>query len=340
MATQASPTRPAVRRIVLVAFPGAQILDVTGPAEVFATAGRMLAEAGRAREAAYAVEMVASQAGPLATSAGIEIRADRSIDAVTEPVDTLIVCGGEGTAAAARDRALIRWIRARGPRVRRLASVCSGAFLLAEAGLLDGRRATTHWRSAALLAKLYPKVSVDADPIFIRDGSTYTSAGVCAGMDLALALVEEDLGRDIALATARHLVIYLKRPGGQSQFSAPLAGQLAEPAPLRELQAWVMENPGAELSVEALAARMAMSPRNFARVFAREVGTTPARWVERARVEVARRQLEETDASVEHIARGCGFGTAETMRRSFLRGLRVSPTEYRSRFRTEDRVAV
>jgi transcriptional regulator GlxA family with amidase domain len=231
------------------------------------------------------------------------------------------------------DEGLIEWIRESGPRARRLASVCSGAFLLARAGLLDGRRATTHWRSCDLLARLYPKVRVEPDPIFVRDGSVYTSAGICAGMDLALALVEEDLGREIALAVAQRLVIFLKRPGGQSQFSAQLRTQLAEREPLRELQSWIAENPGADLTIPALAARVAMSPRNFARVFLREVGTTPARYVEGARVEAARRRLEESDSAIESVADGCGFGTPETMRRAFLRSLRVSPASYRGRFR-------
>jgi transcriptional regulator GlxA family with amidase domain len=211
--------------------------------------------------------------------------------------------------------------------------VCTGAFLLAEAGLLDGRRATTHWASCRELARRYPRVQVDPDPIFVRDGNVHTSAGVTAGMDLALALVEEDHGREVALGVARWLVLFLKRPGGQSQFSAQLSAQLAAREPIQELQAWVIENVDADLSVEALARRAGMSPRNFARVFTRETGVTPACFVETARVEAARRRLEQEGArGVEAIAAACGFGSAETMRRAFLRRVRVSPSDYRERF--------
>jgi transcriptional regulator GlxA family with amidase domain len=329
----ASLERPA--RVVLVAFPGAQILDVTGPLEVFATASRELREQRGAPDrsaGAYEPELVATRRGRLRTSSGIELVAQRALCEVSGTIDTLIVAGGEGTRRALRDRELLAWLRRSAPRARRLASVCSGAFLLAEAGLLDGRRATTHWRSCDLLARHYPAVEVDPDPIFVRDGRIYTSAGVCAGMDLALALVEEDHGRELALAVARSLVLFLKRPGGQSQFSAQLTGQLAGQPPLQELQAWIVEHPGADLSVDRLAERVGMSPRNFARVFTREVGTTPARWVERARIEAARRSLEETDATIEQVARECGFGTADTLRRAFLRSLKVSPSDYRGRF--------
>lgn len=322
------------RRVLLAAFPGAQILDITGPLEVFATASRELCERQPGIPDPYRVEVVATRAGPLETSSGIEVVARHAVQGVRGAIDTLLVAGGEGTEAALGDEILIAWIRRTGPTARRLASVCTGAFLLAEAGLLDGRRATTHWRSCELLARQYPKVRVEPDPIFVRDGRAYTSAGVCAGMDLALALVEEDLGRDIALAVAQRLVLFLKRPGGQSQFSAQLQSQLAEREPLRELQGFIAEHPEADLSVESLAARVAMSPRNFARVFARDVGTTPARYVERARLEAARRRLEESDATVEQIAADCGFGTSETLRRAFLRGLRVSPADYRGRFRS------
>src|SRR5262249_52522221 len=195
----------------------------------------------------------------------------------------------------------------------------TGTFILAATGLLDGRRATTHWAWCASLASMFPAVHVDPDPIFVRDGNLYSSAGVTAGMDLALSLVEEDLGRTAALETARQLVLFLRRPGGQSQFSAQLSAQAAERQPLRELVAWIVDHPDADLSVEALARRAAMSPRHFARVFTREVGTTPARYVETVRVEAARRRLEEATNGVDAIADACGFGTAETMRRALLR---------------------
>jgi transcriptional regulator GlxA family with amidase domain len=255
-----------------------------------------------------------------------------------DPPDTLVVAGGQGARAAVADRELIAWLREAAPRVRRLASVCTGAFLLAEAGLLDGRRATTHWRACAALARDYPRVRVDPDPIFVRDGNVYTSAGVTSGMDLALALVEEDHGREVALGVARGLVLFLKRPGGQSQFSAQLSAQLASRQPIQELQAWIVENVHRDLSVDALAARAGMSPRNFARVFTREVGATPARFVEIARVEAARRRLEEEGGrGVEAVASECGFGSAETLRRAFLRRLRVSPADYRARFQPAGR---
>src|SRR5207302_4585513 len=215
---------------------------------------------------------------------------------------------------------------------RRTAAVCTGAFLLARAGLLEGRRATTHWSAAAELARRYPEVRVDAEPIFLRDGDVWTSAGVTAGMDLALALVEEDLDRDAALTIARHLVLFLRRPGNQSQFSATLAAQQPVREPLREVQRQVVEHIAGEHSVETMARRAHMSPRHFARAFRAETGLTPARYVERVRLEAARRWLEDTSEPVASIATACGFGSAETMRRVFLRALGVAPAEYRRRF--------
>ncbi|HXG01789.1 MAG TPA: helix-turn-helix domain-containing protein, partial [Candidatus Binatia bacterium] len=212
--------------------------------------------------------------------------------------------------------------------------LCTASYLLAEAGLLDGRAATTHWMDCDELARRYPKVRVRRDPIYVRDGPVYTSAGATAGLDLVLALVEEDLGRRLALQVAQRMVFYLRRPGGQAQFSALLATQMAEREPLRELQAWILDHPGADLSVEALARRAAMSPRTFFRAFVRDVGTTPGRFVERVRVEAARRLLEETSRAVDDVAGACGFGSAETMRLAFRRTLGVSPGRYRRRFGT------
>jgi transcriptional regulator GlxA family with amidase domain len=229
---------------------------------------------------------------------------------------------------------VIAWVRRVAARSRRVTSVCTGALLLAEAGLLDGKRATTHWAFARELASLYPKVRVEADSIYLKEGRVYTSAGVTSGMDLALSLVEEDLGRGIALAAARWLVLFLKRPGGQAQFSAELSAQAAAREPIRDLQWWILDHLDEDLSVEALASRAGMSPRNFARVFSREVGATPARYVERVRIEAARRRLEESSASIDEVADACGFGTGETMRRAFLRNVRVAPSHYRNRFRT------
>jgi transcriptional regulator GlxA family with amidase domain len=316
----------------MLAFPDAQIIDITGPLEVFGRAARWMTDERGWRVPAYTVEIVASKAGPFATSSGIRLIADRAIANVRGPFDTLLVAGGVGTAAALRDRALIEWLRNSIRRTRRLCSVCTGAFLLAEAGLLDGLSATTHWRQCARLAAQYPAVSVETDPIFVRAGKIFTSAGVTAGIDLALALLEDDHGRDVALAVARELVMFLRRPGGQSQFSVQLSTQQADREPIRDLQRWIADHPGADLSVEALARRAAMSPRNFARVFVREVGMTPGEFVENLRVEAARRRLEESADGVDSIASECGFGTRESMRRAFIRTLHVPPSAYRSRF--------
>jgi transcriptional regulator GlxA family with amidase domain len=316
-----------MRRVVIVAFPGVQTLDVTGPAEVLRAATKL-------HPPGYEVTVVAPDDAPLRTST-VTMVPDLPIDACRFPIDTLIVAGGTGTRRAEEDEHLIEWLRAAAKRSRRVTSVCTGAFLLAKAGLLDGRRATTHWASCADLAQRYPAVSVEPDPIFVRDGNVATSAGVTAGMDLALALVEEDLGREVALEAARWLVLFLKRPGGQAQFSAQLAAQTAERAPLRELQAWVPDHLGEDLSVPALARRAAMSERNFARAFRRETGMTPAAYVEAARVESARIALETGDLPVEQVARQAGFGTVETMRRAFARRVGVSPVDYRSRFRRQ-----
>jgi transcriptional regulator GlxA family with amidase domain len=321
------------RRVAMIVYPDVQILDVTGPLEVFARTSRWLIDHGRRGEPAYTVELVAARRGPVVCSSGLELLVRRSFADVRGGIDTLLVAGGIGFLRELGERAVVSWIRRMAPRVRRLASVCTGAFLLAEAGLLDGRRATTHWRRCGELADRYPRITVDPDPIFVREGRVYTSAGVTSGMDLALALVEEDQGPDVALAVARELVMFVKRPGGQSQFSVPLMAQATEHEPIRELQVWINEHLAADLSVVTLARRAAMSPRNFARVFTREVGVTPARFVERARVEAARRRLEESSLGVDAVASECGFGSAEIMRRTFLRTLRVNPADYRHRFR-------
>ena len=310
-------------------FPDVQALDVTGPLEVFALANRL----SRGPAPRYELSVLAAEAGAVSTSSGLSLLAGRGIRQATGPVDTLLVAGGQGTRAAMRDDRLVSWIRRTAPRARRVASVCSGAFLLGEAGLLDGRRATTHWAVCDALQRRYPTARVEADPIFVRDGKVSTSAGVTAGMDLALELVEEDGGRDLALAVARWLVMFLRRPGGQSQFSVQLRAQAAERRGLRDLQAWIAEHLGDELSVPALARRARMSPRNFARAFRREVGATPAAYVEAQRVEAARRLLETADLSVAEVAAACGFGRVETMHRAFRRGVRVSPGQYRRHFR-------
>jgi transcriptional regulator GlxA family with amidase domain len=316
-----------MRHVVIAVFPGVQTLDVTGPAEVLRAATKL-------HPPGYEVIIAAPEPGPLKTST-VTIVPDATLTACSRRIDTLMVAGGSGTRRAEDDEALIAWLREAAQRSRRVTSVCTGAFLLAKAGLLDGRRATTHWDSCADLAARYPAVTVEPDPIFVRDGNVATSAGVTAGMDLALALVEEDLGREVALEAARWLVLFLKRPGGQAQFSAQLSAQTADRAPLRELQAWIPDHLAEELSVPALAERAQMSERNFARAFRRETGMTPAAYVEAARVESARIALETGDLPVESVARQAGFGTVETMRRAFRRRVGVSPVDYRSRFRRQ-----
>jgi transcriptional regulator GlxA family with amidase domain len=325
------PDPRSPRQIAVLLYPGAQSLDFTGPLEVFAGAQRLIEESGR-RERGYEVKLFSASGRPLETSSGLTVTPHARLEDAPKKIDTLIVPGGYGSRKAAADRALLEWISRAAASARRTASVCTGAFLLAAAGLLDGRRATTHWAAAAELAALYPAVDVDPEPIFLRDGPIWTSAGVTAGMDLALALVEEDLDRDAALQIARHLVLFLRRPGNQSQFSATLSAQAPTREPLREVQRHVVEHPADDLSVEGLAARACMSPRNFARAFAAETGTTPARYVERVRLEAARRCLEDTAEPIATVAASCGFGTAETMRRTFLRKLGVGPAEYRRRF--------
>jgi transcriptional regulator GlxA family with amidase domain len=255
-----------------------------------------------------------------------------ALTAADRSIDTVVVAGGEGTAQAMFDETLLGWLRAVAPGCRRVASVCSGTFILAAAGLVDGRRVTTHWSECDTLQRLFPSLTVDPDPIFVRDGRVATSAGITAGMDLALALVEEDLGRDVALTVSRWLVMFVQRPGGQSQFSSQLAAQLADRRPLRDLQGWIADHLADDLSVTALAERVAMSPRHFTRVFRAEVGVTPATYVERQRVELARRLLETTDRSIEQIAGDAGFGTVETLQRAFRRGVHTTPRDYRRLF--------
>jgi transcriptional regulator GlxA family with amidase domain len=324
----------AERRIVVLGYNGVQSLDVFGPVEVFDVATR------HGITPPYKVEVVAPTAEPFVTTSGVTITPTRALADGRVPADTLIVAGGDGVYDQLQHPDLVDALRRTAGRARRVASVCSGVFLLAEAGLLDGRRVTTHWARCGRLARSYPNLDVDPDPIFIRDGDVYTSAGVTAGIDLCLALVEADHGRDLALAVARHLVVFLKRPGGQAQFSSHLSTQLAERDVLADVQGWIADHLDDDLSVARLAARAAMSPRHFARVFRAETGVTPARFVEHARIEEARRRLEDSSIGIEEIAHGCGFGTPETMRRAFLRSLWVGPSEYRQRFHASANAAV
>ena len=321
-----------VRRVAIIAYEDFQILDVTGPLEVFGRVSRLLREQGATRGDAYRAVVAAREPGPVRCSSGFEIVASCSYRDLGG-VDTLLVAGGIGTPAAQEDAELLAFLRRRAPTARRYGAVCTGSLVLAAAGLLDGRRATTHWGWMDRLAALAPTASLEPDAIFVRDERLWTSAGVTAGMDMALAMVEEDWGRDAALMAARQLVLFLKRPGGQSQYSAHLAAQeTIGPARFEALKAWLLAHLDQDLSVEALAGQCAMSPRNFARAFVREVGTTPAKFVERARVDEARRLLEDSRLGVDQVAARCGFGTAETLRRVFLRRLAVAPSAYRDRF--------
>ena len=328
---RAQSPRSEFLRVVMVAMPISEAIDVVATLDILLLANNAL-RSGGGRGTGYAAEVVAATPGVISTWCGLTLAAPRSYREIRGPIDTLVVGSVDDPNDLTRDARLVRWILGTAPRARRVVALCTGAFLLAEAGLLDGRRATTHWTFCSELARRYPSVTVDPEPIFVRDGNVYTSAGSTASMDLMLAVVEEDFGRRVALAVATNLVLFLKRPGGQAQFSAQLSTQLAERQPLRELQAWIVDHPDDTLTVSALARRVAMSPRNFFRVFTQEIGVTPARFVQRARVEAACRMLQDTRRSTDEIATRSGFGSAETMRGAFQRALRTSPQAYRARF--------
>ena len=322
------------KRIAFVAAPGTEILDLVGPLQVFARAAEIFGKQNPGLPPIYSVEVIsASSRRPLVTNCGLRITANKTFREVSGKIDTLLVAGGSAIENDEIGIEVVRWLRKSATRIRRVGSVCTGAMLLARAGLLDGRRATTHWNWCEVLIRRAPRADVDPDPIFVRDENVYTSAGVTAGMDLALALVEEDHGSRLALQVARNLVLYLRRPGGQSQFSAALSLQITDRKPLRELEAWVLDNLNKPLTVPILAERVAMSPRNFARVFTEEMKTTPAKFVERLRVEAARRRLEESQNSMETIAGECGFGNVNSMRNVFQRALKIAPGQYRRHFR-------
>ncbi|WOJ89051.1 GlxA family transcriptional regulator [Methylocapsa polymorpha] len=335
-----APNRPSqettpTRRIGFLVFPDCEILDVCGPLDAFYWADHWLLRFGRTNESGYQSDILAVAPGTIRTMCGIEIVATHNCYDIRDGLDTLVVAGGIGVEQACKDPLLVEWVRSTAPRVRRVASICTGAFILAAAGLLNHRKVTTHWMFSDLLATAFPAVQVDSNLLFARDGNIYTSGGITAGIDLALALVEEDLGREVALAVARTMVVFPRRPGGQSQFSAYLNLLEVKNRPdIGQLQAWILGHPGGDLSVPALADRMAMSPRNFARLFRSETGETPAQFVERARADAARCKLEQTVLPVETIAKECGFDNAERMRRTFQRLFEASPTDYRARFRS------
>ncbi|MEQ9520282.1 MAG: DJ-1/PfpI family protein [Parvibaculum sp.] len=327
------PKPNPLRHIVIFAYEDGMMLDAVGPADVFSTASHIhIHETGG--PAPYQVEVTALNSGPVTMSNGLAMMVKRSIAEMNDPIDTLIVCGGSerGLATINASQTFFPWLTKAAARTRRVGSVCSGAFLLAKAGLLNGHRATTHWVACERLGEQYPAIELVRDAIYVKSGNLYTSAGVSAGIDLALAMVEEDLGRDIAMKVARHLVLFLRRPGGQSQFSAQLAAQTVKTDRFDDLLTFIVNNPHAELNVTSLAAHMAMSPRNFARLFREQVGETPAKYVERARLDAARRKLEEDDDKVERVAAATGFGTAETLRRTMKRHMATTPEAYRATF--------
>ncbi|MEU6234392.1 DJ-1/PfpI family protein [Kitasatospora sp. NPDC047058] len=322
------------RLVVVVLFEGVDLLDVTGPPEVFSLVRRETEDAS-----GYRVVLAAERTDPVTTSAGVRVLPDLTFaEAAAGSIDTLLVPGSVETDARRRIHALtdpgvVAWVKRLAGRARRVASVCVGAHLLAAAGLLDGKRATTHWSTAQQLAADHPAVEVDADPIFIREGDVWTGAGISACLDLSLALVADDFGEDVALRVARQLVMYLKRPGGQSQFSVPLE-PVSTTRRIEDLRLHILRNLGGPLGVADLAAHAHVSERQLTRIFKAELGTTPSVYVESARVERARHQLESTDLTLDRIAAACGFGTTDTLVRAFRRQLDTTPTEYRLRFRT------
>lgn len=318
----------AKKTIAMLAFPKFQLLDVAGPLQVFSTANEQMQKLGYASP--YEIQITAPGGMTVRATAGVEM-ATKPLPRGKSPVDTLIIAGGQGVLAAAADKQLVAWITGRAETTRRIASVCTGAFLLAATGLLNDRRAVTHWDFCERLANHYPKVRVEADPIFVRDGSYWTSAGVTAGIDLALALVEEDLGREVALAIARNLVVFLKRPGGQAQYSAALSLQSGDDK-FGSLHEWIRVNLANDLAIDRLAAQAGMSQRTFMRRYTEATGLTPSRAVERLRTEAARQLLSETQLPIKRIADRCGFGSEETMRRTFRRLQTITPHEYRERF--------
>jgi transcriptional regulator GlxA family with amidase domain len=313
------------RKVVILGFPGVQALDLAGPFDVFTGASMLLDDP-------YEVSLVSASGKPVSTGTGLEFVAAALPDP-HDTVDTVLVPGGAGVDELRAVPEVVAWLRTAATSARRVVTVCTGSFLAAQAGLLDGCRATTHWAFADDLAREFPSIAVDPDPIFVKSSPTvWTAAGVTAGIDLALALVEEDHGTDVAQTVARYLVLYLRRPGGQSQFAAPVWMPRAKRAPIRDVQESIEAKPAQPHSVSDLARRASMSPRHFTRVFTDEVGEAPGAYVERVRTEAARRQLEETDDTVTVIAGRCGFGTAETMRRNFVRRMGISPDQYRKSF--------
>ena len=319
-----------IREVVVAGHPGVLGMELTGACDILNLANTVVAEAGR--PPAYRVTVASMGGGPLALDGGLQFGGTADLAGLRRSIDTLLIVGGRCAHEAAEDDAFVRVVRRQAARSRRVGALCTGAFILAAAGLLEGRRATTHWLFGDLLAQRHPGVSVDTDPVFTESDGVWTSAGVTASFDLLLSFVEEDLGADVAREVARVLVVFLRRTGNQAQYSAQLQTQVADRRPVRELQQYIADHPDADLSLAALARRLNMSPRHLGRVFCQQVGMSPGRYVERIRLETARRRLEESDQSVEAVAHSAGFGSTETMRRVFVSNLAVSPADYRRRF--------
>jgi len=320
-----------VPQVVILAFPGVNLLDVAGPAQVFTSATELHSAANRQAGHAYDVTLASLLGGLTGTTSGLEINSVPVSSLDPAAIDTLLIAGGHGSEAAGGTEEIAGWLNAVRSRVRRIGSICTGAFVLAAAGLAEGRRLATHWAYCDRLQELYPGVNVERDAIFVEDGGLWSSAGISSGVDLALAMVEEDYGRELALLVARRLVVFLKRAGGQSQFSMPLEAQLAE-GPLAALAEWVTDNPAGDYRIEQLAERTNMSPRTFHRLFKATFGRSPAQWITGMRVECARRMLEQGEKTLQEVAASSGLGSADAMRRIFLRHLGVTPSDYRTRF--------
>ena len=324
------------RHIAMIIYPGCVMLDACGPMEVFNFANMTLQLFGqlpRSEPVTYFMSFIAAERGSVKTDSGLKLVADYGFDDVDFPIDTLLIAGATQLVEALNDTRMHEFLRMMLPKVRRMASICTGALILAESDILNGRRATTHWLYCDHLVNQYQNIQVEPDKIFIRDGNIYTSGGVTAGMDLALGLVEEDWGSEVASGAARGMLVFMRRPGGQSQFSTYVLNEAKTRKDFRELQAWIVSNPNADLGVECLADKMAMSPRNFSRLFNDEVGISPAKFVERVRLEAARNMMVQTDQPIEAVAEKCGFHNSEQMRRSFQRLLKITPQDYRDKFK-------
>lgn len=327
------------RHIAFLVMPNATLLDITGPYEVFSLAAQRLQQFGRNDFPSYILHTLSTGRNKIIrTSSGLCLQSEGALKSADYPIDTLIIPGIPENLEDMADARTLDWIKQQSTRVRRICSVCTGAFILAEAGVLDNRNVATHWKVCDKLAKDYPSLKVDRESIFVKDGNVYTSAGISSGIDLALALIEEDFGRTLALEVARELVVYLKRPGNQAQFSVALKHQESDYNPVQSVKEWLLENLKENITVEKLAERALMSPRNFARVFKRETGITPAKYIEKLRLEAACRFLTETQLSMETISNDCGLVNIDNMRRMFIRHLKVTPSDYRKRFRSIARI--